>query len=82
MAKNRIKDLTDDCGKINSISEHATMMVPFYYLPLLVLILLPAVKLLIKAFRLASMYIANYDIMRCLVIWFYMFGANLFIPDI
>ena len=32
MAKNEIKDLTDECGKIDSISEHATMMVPFYYI--------------------------------------------------
>ena len=27
----------DDCGKFNSISEHAAMLVLFYYLPLVIL---------------------------------------------
>ena len=61
MAKNEIKDLTDECGKIDSISEHATMMVPFYYIPLLVVILLPAMKLIVKAFRSAPIQLINYD---------------------
>ena len=42
IAKREIKNLTDSCGKIINISEHATMMVPFYYLPQLVLIVLLA----------------------------------------
>ena len=51
MAKSEIKDLIDSCGKIINISEHAAMMVPFYYLPLLVLILLLAKRPLVKAIR-------------------------------
>jgi len=27
----------DDCGKFSSISDHAAMLVPFYYLPLIIL---------------------------------------------
>ena len=34
------KNLTDECGKINNLNEHATKLIPFYYLPLLVPILL------------------------------------------
>ena len=34
------RNLTDECGKINNLSEHATMLIPFYCLPLLILILL------------------------------------------
>ena len=34
------RNLTDECGKINNFSEHATILIPFYYLPLLIPILL------------------------------------------
>ena len=34
------KNLTDECGKINNLNEHATILIPFYYLPLLIPILL------------------------------------------
>ena len=34
------RNLTDECGKINNLSEHATILIPFYYLPLLIPILL------------------------------------------
>ena len=51
IAKREIKNLTDSCGKIIDISEHATMMVPFYYLPLLVLIVLLAKKPFVKLIR-------------------------------
>ena len=54
MVKSEIKDLTDNCGKINDISEHATMMVPFYYLPVAVVVLLLAYKLTVKAVRLVA----------------------------
>ena len=30
------ESLVDHCGNVDSLSEHATMLVPFYYLPLLV----------------------------------------------
>ena len=33
-------NLTDGCGKISNLSEHAMILIPFYYLPLLILILL------------------------------------------
>ena len=51
MGKSEIKDLINSCGNIINISEHATMMVPFYYLPLLVLILLLAKGPFVKVFR-------------------------------
>ena len=35
-SENDLKNLTDDCGKVNRLNEHATMLVPFYYLPLLI----------------------------------------------
>lgn len=38
--ENDFKNLTDECGKITNLSEHAAILVPFYYLPLLILILL------------------------------------------
>ena len=34
------RNLTDECGKINNLNEHATILIPFYYLPLLIPILL------------------------------------------
>ena len=34
------RNLTDECGKINNLNEHAKMLIPFYYLPLLIPILL------------------------------------------
>ena len=34
------KNLTDECGKIDNLNEHATILIPFYYLPLLIPILL------------------------------------------
>ena len=52
MAKSEIKNLTDSCGKIVNISEHAAMMVPFYYLPLIVLLVLLLKKPFIKMIRL------------------------------
>ena len=52
MAKSEIKNLTDSCGKIVNISEHAAMMVPFYYLPLIVLLVLLIKKPFIKMIRL------------------------------
>jgi len=45
-AENDFKNLTDDCRKINNISKHAAILVPFYYLPLLILILLIIMKVL------------------------------------
>ena len=51
IAKNEIKDLTDNCGNIINISEHATMMVPFFCLPILVLMVLLVKKPFIKASR-------------------------------
>ena len=51
MGKSEIKDLIDSCGKIINISEHATMMVPFYYLPLLVVIMFLAKRPFVKAIR-------------------------------
>ena len=33
-------NLTDDCGKVDSLNMHAAILVPFYYLPLLILTLL------------------------------------------
>ena len=35
-SENDLKNLTDDCGKVNRLNEHATILVPFYYLPLLI----------------------------------------------
>ena len=54
IAKSEISNLTDSCGKIVNISEHATMMVPFYYLPLMVLIVLIAKKPFVKLIRLVA----------------------------
>ena len=34
------RNLTDECGKINNLNELATILIPFYYLPLLIPILL------------------------------------------
>ena len=39
------RNLTDECGKINNLNDHATKLIPFYYLPLLIPILL-VVKML------------------------------------
>ena len=39
-AESDFRNLTDECGKINNLNEHATMLIPFYYLPLLIPILL------------------------------------------
>ena len=45
-------ELTDECGRTNTISGHVALMVPFYYLPLALVLMVLAVKLLptIKAF--------------------------------
>ena len=39
---------TGECGEVNTISEHVAMMVPFYYIPLLLLLMVLVVKLSIK----------------------------------
>ena len=57
IAKSEIRDLTDNCGKIINISEHATMMVPFCCLPILVLMVLLAKKPCVKAMRLVAIVI-------------------------
>ena len=41
-------ELIDECGEINEISEHVAMMVPFYYIPLLLLLIVLVVKLSLK----------------------------------
>lgn len=51
MAKSEIKDVTDDCGKVISINKQATLVMPFYYLPLLIMMLLFAKKLIAKILR-------------------------------
>ena len=53
MAESEIEDVTDECGKIISINKQATVMMPFYYFPLLVIMLLFAKKLIAKILRLA-----------------------------
>ncbi|XP_065898154.1 uncharacterized protein [Dysidea avara] len=42
------ESLVDDCGNVNALSEHAAMLVPFYYLPLLVLVVLLIKKVVNK----------------------------------
>ena len=39
---------TDECGEVNRVSEHVTMMIPFYYIPLLLLLIMLVVKLSVK----------------------------------
>ena len=41
-------ELTDECGEVNRVSEHVTMMIPFYYIPLLLLLIMLVVKLSVK----------------------------------
>ena len=41
-------ELIDECGEVNEISEHVAMMVPFYYIPLLLLLIVLVVKLSVK----------------------------------
>ena len=41
-------ELIDECGEVNTISEHVAMMVPFYYIPLLLLLIVLVVKLSLK----------------------------------
>jgi len=42
------ESLVDHCGNVDSLSEHAAMLVPFYYLPLLVFVVLIVKKIVIK----------------------------------
>ena len=41
-------ELIDECGEVNTISEHVAMMVPFYYIPPLLLLIVLVVKLSVK----------------------------------
>ena len=41
-------ELIDGCGEVNGISDHVAMMVPFYYIPLLLLLIVLVVKLSLK----------------------------------
>ena len=41
-------ELIDECGQVNTISEHVAMMIPFYYIPLLLLLIVLVVKLSMK----------------------------------
>ena len=41
-------ELIDECGRVNTISEHVTMMIPLYYTPLLVLLIVLVVKVSVK----------------------------------
>ena len=41
-------EVIDECGRVNAISEHVTMMTPLYYIPLLVLLIVMVVKLSVK----------------------------------
>ena len=41
-------ELIDECGEVNRISEHVAMMIPFYYIPLLLLLIVLVVKLSLK----------------------------------
>ena len=77
MAKSEIKNLTDSCGKIVNISEHATMMVPFYYLPLIVLLVLLIKKPFIKMIRLVVIKINWNETLA----GFFIFVTNLFTAD-
>jgi len=38
----------DECGNINQISDHAALLIPFYYAPLVLLLIVVTVKLSIK----------------------------------
>ena len=51
MAKSEIKDVTDDCGKVIRINKQASLVMPFYYLPLLIMILIFSKKLIAKILR-------------------------------
>ena len=41
-------ELIDECGEVNTVSEHVAMMIPFYYIPLLLLLIVLVVKLSVK----------------------------------
>ena len=41
-------ELIDECGNVNTISEHVAMIIPFYYIPLLLLLIVLIVKLSVK----------------------------------
>ena len=41
-------ELIDECGEVNTVSEHVAMMIPFYYIPLLLLLIVLVVKLAVK----------------------------------
>ena len=42
------ESLVDDCGNVDTLSEHAAMLVPFYYLPLLLFAVLIIKKIFDK----------------------------------
>ena len=41
-------ELIDECGEVNTVSEHVVMMIPLYYIPLLLLLIVLVVKLSVK----------------------------------
>jgi len=52
----------DECGEVESFSEHAIMLIPFYFTPLIILIVLLLLVVLIKLFyyfRLATAVISR-----------------------
>ena len=47
-SRNLNSELTDECGEVNTVSKHVIMMIPFYYIPLLLLLIVLVVKLSVK----------------------------------
>ena len=46
--RNDKSELTDECGEVDTISKHVAMMIPFYYIPLLLLLIVLIVLLIVK----------------------------------
>ena len=50
----------DHCGKVDTISEHAARLIPFYYFPLIILLVIIASKIILNVKDIVLAYINRF----------------------
>ena len=57
----------DHCGQVDTISEHAAMLIPFYFFPLIILLVIITRKIVLKVKHVITSHInrPRFEILLC-----------------
>ena len=53
----------DHCGQVDAISEHAAMLIPFYFFPLIILLVTITRKIVLKVGHVITSHIHRFEVL-------------------